>query len=427
MDEKISAHQLQIRFFTKQPKYAVPSTTFAVPSTLASQELSSMINEILKGAEAGDGERKEVVFDFLVHDVVLRTQLLEHVQEHGLSTETVLDVEYVEHTPPPEPLDCLLHDDWVSAVHVRGRWILCGCYDNTIHIWTTKGKHILTIPGHSGPVKAVSWISLNENIGTFVSASHDQTAMLWEWNVRSNEVECVHVCRGHERGLECVGVNSSAALLATGGWDTMLKIWPAEMRLPESAEGESSSKRLKTDHGKFQVRTPVMTLAGHKEAVSAVAWTGVGELCTASWDHTLRLWDAETGGLKADVVGNKPFFDAAWSPLSNLLASASADRHVRIYDPRSTEGSLVKLTCTSHTQWVQSVRWSATHQHHFISGAYDHKVKFWDTRSPKAALYDLSGHEDKVLCCDWSEPDFMVSGGADNTVRIFRATHAIAK
>ncbi|KAJ8878640.1 hypothetical protein PR048_019223, partial [Dryococelus australis] len=422
--------------------------------------------------------------------------------------------------------------------------ILCGCYDNTLHIWTTKGKHNLTIPGHSGPIKAIAWISLDESTGTFVSASHDQTAMLWEWNVRSNEVECVHVCRGHERGLECVGVNSSGALMATGSWDTMLKIWPADplqrsrasssilagaagrsilplllavdpragqlsvghytivlagsstrhchryrcsslqavnphdpvilsewvdpplclpcpgqqapnvhtrrisgevpffavcsshpllatslaaIRETHPAEGESSAKRLKTDHGKYQVRTPVMTLSGHKEAVSAVTWTDIGELCTASWDHTLRLWDAETGGLKSDMVGNKPFFDADWSPFCKLLVTASADRHIRLYDPRSKEGSLVKLTCTSHTQWVQSVRWSTTDEYHFLSGAYDQTVKFWDTRSPKAALYDLSGHEDKVLCCDWSEPELMVSGGADNTVRIFRAVHVTSK
>ena len=40
--------------------------------------------------------------------------------------------------------------------------------------------------------------------------------------------------------------------------------------------------------------------------------------------------------------------------------------------------------------------------------------------SPKACLYDLTGHEYKILCCDWSRPDLMLSGGADNTLRIFK-------
>nr|CAD7431798.1 unnamed protein product [Timema monikensis] len=366
-----------------------------------------------------------------------------------------------------------MHDDWVSAVQVRGSWILAGCYDNTLHLWTTKGKHHLTIPGHSGPIKAVAWVSLNDTQATFVrqevvlrvshsssmsfdgmksrsgdwvimidflqavaitslssgsnvNASHDQTAMLWDWNVASNAVECIHVCRGHERGLECVGVNSTGVLMATGGWDTMLKIWPADTHGSNTEDGESAAKKLKTAHGKSQIRTPVMTLSGHKEAVSAVVWSDIGELCTASWDHTIRLWDAEQGGIKTEIVGNKSFFDADWSPINRTLITASADRHVRLYDPRSKEGSLVKTTFTSHNQWVQSVRWSTTDEHLFISGAYDQQVKLWDTRSSKRALFDLTGHEDKVLCCDWSEPFFMVSGGADNTVRIFKSKNVPA-
>jgi len=83
-------------------------------------------------------------------------------------------------------------------------------------------------------------------------------------------------------------------------------------------------------------QTPLMTLKGHKEAISAVQWTDSSEICTASWDHTLRLWDAEIGGIKNEIVGNKSFFDASWSPLNGLVITASADKHVRLYDPRCT-------------------------------------------------------------------------------------------
>lgn len=88
---------------------------------------------------------------------------------------------------------------------------------------------------------------------------------------------------------------------------------------------------------------------------------------------------------------------------------------------QNAAGTIVKNTYTGHTQWIQAVCWSTTEEHLFISGSYDNAVKLWDMRSPKAPLFDLLGHEDKVHDCDWSNPKYMVSGGADNSVRIFKS------
>lgn len=63
-------------------------------------------------------------FDFLVCSQFLRSSLTEHIVERGVSTEEVIDVEYVEKHPSPEPKDCLIHDDWVSAVAVCGKWLV---------------------------------------------------------------------------------------------------------------------------------------------------------------------------------------------------------------------------------------------------------------------------------------------------------------
>ncbi|KAK0182169.1 hypothetical protein PV327_000332 [Microctonus hyperodae] len=368
-----------IRFFTKQNQYAVPDFPFEVHITITPDELNVLVNEHLKDT-IKDGKRIE--FDFLVCSEFLRTSLYEHVTERDVSTEGVIDIEYLEKHPSPKPKDCLIHDDWVAAVAVCGKWILTGCYDNTVHIWTSIGKHKLTIPGHSGPVIAVKWISLDSETGTFVSASQDGTALIWSWNIARNSVDCIYVCRGHRESLESLeslgslAVNSDDRIMATGSWDKMLKIWSTATE-DETEDGESKSKRMKTDKGK--TRIPKRTMKGHQEAISGVVWSDKSELITSSWDHTLKIWDSELGGIKHEIPGNKSFFDIDYSQLSRSIIAAS-DITIKLYDPRSSEGSIVKSTFKSHKGTVSTVCWSPTDSNLFISGGYDNAVKLWDTR-----------------------------------------------
>ncbi|KAI5751299.1 hypothetical protein M8J77_006183 [Diaphorina citri] len=419
--------EVQLKFFTKQEKYAVPDTVFAVQGNLGVPGLNSLINEILK-EDSNEDNYKDIQFDFLIAGELLRTSVTSFLESKGISSENVIDVEYLESTPTPSPLDCILHDDWVSAIDFHNDWILTGCYDHSVHIWTRRGEHKLNIPGHGGPVKGVAWLYNDGKDAAFISVSTDQTAMIWEWKVESNSIECIHVCRGHERGLETVTVSESRQQFATGGWDCLLKIWSADISKErgepsENGEEGTTSKKRKKEYSSASSRTPLITLKGHKEAISAVQWTAVDEIITSSWDHTLKIWDAELGGMKSEIVGNKSFFDVHYSPLSKLVITASADKQIRLYDPRVKEGAIVKSTFSSHKEWVQSVRWSPIDPQLFVSASFDNSVKLWDLRSPKVPLFDMLGHEDKVMCVNWSDYRYIMSGGQDNSVRVFKTKH----
>jgi ribosome biogenesis protein YTM1 len=105
---------------------------------------------------------------------------------------------------------------------------------------------------------------------------------------------------------------------------------------PEDDGERGEAKKAKGD-GHVEKRVPLMTFSGHSEAITGITWHAADEICTVSWDQTIRLWDAEMGGVKTQLAGTRAFLAADWAVHRSgpALLTASADRHVRLYDPRA--------------------------------------------------------------------------------------------
>ena len=146
MEKVISAKKIEVFFSTKQLKYAIPNTPFSIDTTMKVENLSSLINGLLRGmpmwfnllnisisynqlvsifiSETIESSWKEVEFDFLIGGEFLRLTIEDHLQIKDISSESTLEIEYVEKFPAPEPEDSLNHDDWVSSVHCNKDWYL---------------------------------------------------------------------------------------------------------------------------------------------------------------------------------------------------------------------------------------------------------------------------------------------------------------
>ncbi|CAG9838676.1 unnamed protein product [Diabrotica balteata] len=203
-----SEGQLQIRLITKQEIYAVPDLPLSVPQAINSNSLNELLNQLLK--ESNPDFLKPKDFDFLAIGELLRQPLIDHLQERNVSTETTVEVEYLERTPAPEPKDSLLHDDWVCGIETSDKWILTGCYDNSVNIWSTHGKIITSLKEHRNVVKAVAWVDKTDPSKGFISVSHDLTGLMWSFEPGTDNVVPQAVLRGHERGIDSVGVSPNS-------------------------------------------------------------------------------------------------------------------------------------------------------------------------------------------------------------------------
>jgi WD40 repeat protein len=154
-------------------------------------------------------------------------------------------------------------------------------------------------------------------------------------------------------------------------------------------------------------------------SVNAVSWSPDGRwLASGSDDHTVRIWDGETGEERLRLEGHTDWVRSlSWSPDGRWLASGAQDATTRIWD---SEAGRERLRLGGHTELVWSVSWSPDGRR-LASGSWDLSARIWDAETGQERRR-LDGHTSWVLSVSWS-PDgrWLASGSADNSVRVWNA------
>lgn len=197
---------------------------------------------------------------------------------------------------------------------------------------------------------------------------------------------------------------SESVFLAASWYDIVLSNW------------ERSINVFQLDPQTWEVVRDTVAKPGHTFVIADLAFNPDGSLlATASWDDTVRLWDVSAAEpLCEPLIGHENLvLGVAFNHDGTLLASASSDDTIRLWDPQTCKQ--IGDPLRGHTERVNSVSFSPDGSL-LASASWDETIRLWNPSTGEQIGDPLPGniyHWDPVLVFS---PDGSILASAENDI-----------
>jgi WD40 repeat protein len=187
----------------------------------------------------------------------------------------------------------------------KGTMLAAAGVDGSDRIWNVAtGKRLFYLPGHLGPVTAVTW----SPDGRFVAdASRDHTAFIWAiWGPLNSQV--VGRLVDHRDAVTSIDYSPDGTSLLTGSDDRTARVWDA------------------------RIDQELRRIAAHRGRATASFGPEGRLIVSAGADGTARIWDVGSRRLLRSLPLHGPVNDAEFSPNGRLVVTAGSGGSARTWN-----------------------------------------------------------------------------------------------
>ena len=319
-----------------------------------------------------------------------------------------------------------------------GQRLLSASFDRTARLWDVRtGRLLRTFAGHRGWVWAAAFCYRHDAAGRplperyIVTASQDGFALVWDLDKPSGAAdETRPPFRGHQGPVYAAAFSPDGQTVVTGGNDKQVLAWkPDELR---EFEYENLMFNETRPPGSSERPRPVSppqyrAFLGHSAAVRSVAFDRQGKrIVSGGHDHTVRIWDFDTGKLLKTLRGHGSWVRGClFSPDDRWVFSAGYDQQVRRWDVERYE-ELRRVPqgreLEGHAGDIMAAVFSRDGKY-VLTASRDRTARLWDVSSARECLRFEEGHV-FLASSGLFFPDGrkLLTAAVDNTARIWDVT-----
>lgn len=291
------------------------------------------------------------------------------------------------------------NEDWINAIGFSpdGAEIMAGSSDATIRLWNAGNGQLLRILDRRPPIIPVSSLAFSADGKLEAMGMVGGVVRVWDAQDGSFKYEL----RGHEGAVQSLAFSLDGAWLFSGSEDRTMRVW-------DMAHGTISAV-----HPYFDRRDAmgVISVGGQEGLIASAS----GPYADPSLDHSIHLWlshfDRSTRVLTGHAASVRSL---SFLPGQDLLASASFDGSIRIWDSRQAQ-CLGAVTNTMMPEVVQFLGQGNA----FAAGMADGSILILDTKN-LATVRQWPAHGRPVQSLAVSgDGRWLASASSDHTVTIW--------